>query len=92
MLDLKALKLAAVQLEEERKVPQDKIIEAIEFSLAAAYKKEYGKRDQIVRCKFNFETGDTEFYQVKIVVDDSTVRFVEEGEEDVPEEGDERTR
>jgi N utilization substance protein A len=92
MLDLKALKLAAVQLEEERKVPQDKIIEAIEFSLAAAYKKEYGKRDQIVRCKFNFETGDTEFYQVKIVVDDSTVRFVEEGGEDVPEEGDERTR
>ena len=92
MLDLKALKLAAVQLEEERKVPQDKIIEAIEFSLAAAYKKEYGKRDQIVRCKFNFETGDTEFYQVKIVVDDSTVRFVEEGEEDVPEEGDEKTR
>lgn len=92
MLDLKALKLAAIQLEEERKVPQDKIIEAIEFSLAAAYKKEYGKRDQIIRCKFNFETGETEFYQVKIVVDESTVRIVEDGEEDVPEEGDERTR
>ncbi len=92
MLDLKALKLAAIQLEEERKVPQDKIIEAIEFSLAAAYKKEYGKRDQIVRCKFNFETGETEFYQVKIVVDESTVRVVPEDEEDVPEEGDERTR
>ena len=92
MLDLKALKLAAIQLEEERKVPQDKIIEAIEFSLAAAYKKEYGKRDQIVRCKFNFETGETEFYQVKIVVDESTVRIVPDGEEDVPEEGDERTR
>ena len=83
MLDLKALKLAAIQLEEERKVPQDKIIEAIEFSLAAAYKKEYGKRDQIVRCKFNFETGETEFYQVKIVVDRNQVIMEGDEEEEI---------
>lgn len=92
MLDLKTMHSALDQLEEERKIPKAKIIEAIEQALAAAYKKDYGKKGQIVRSKFNVENGDTSFYQVKIVVDDSTVRKVDEGEEDMPEEGDERPR
>jgi N utilization substance protein A len=92
LLDLKALKAALDELEEERRIPKQKIIEAIEFALAAAYKKEYGKRDQIIRATFNTDTGATEFYQVKIVVDDSTVRIVAEDTEDVHEEGDERVR
>ena len=93
MLDLKALNIALDQLETERRVPREKIIDAIEQALAAAYKKDYGKRGQIVRAHFNLETGQTEFFQVKIVVDESTVYFVEEGE-DTPElpEGDERVR
>ena len=93
MLDLKALKIALDQLETERKVPREKIIDAIEQALAAAYKKDYGKRGQIVRAHFDLETGRTDFFQIKVVVDDSTVYFVEEGE-DTPElpEGDERVR
>lgn len=93
MLDLKALNLALDQLEAERRVPREKIIDAIEQALAAAYKKDYGKRGQIVRAHFDIESGKTSFYQIKIVVDDSTVYFVEEGE-DAPElaEGDERVR
>lgn len=75
MLDLKVMKSALEQLEEERKIPKEKIIEAIEQALAAAYKKDYGKKGQIVRARFDMETGVTEFYQVKIVVDDSTVRM-----------------
>lgn len=88
MLDLKALNLALDQLEAERHIPREKIIEAIEQALAAAYKKDYGKRGQIVRAHFNIENGDTEFSQVKVVVDDSTVYFVEEGEEapELPED------
>lgn len=61
------------QLEEERGVPREKVIEAIEMALATAYKKEYGKRGQIVRTVFDIESGKTDFYQVKMVVDDSTV-------------------
>ena len=93
MLDLKALKIALDQLETERHIPREKIIDAIEQALAAAYKKDYGKRGQIVRAHFNMETGETEFFQVKIVVDESTVYFVSE-DEDNPEleEGDERVR
>jgi len=93
MLDLKALKIALDQLETERRVPREKIIDAIEQALAAAYKKDYGKRGQIIRAHFDLETGLTSFYQVKIVADESTVYFVDEGEDapDLPE-GDERVR
>ncbi len=71
MLDLKTFKSALQQLEEERKIPKEKILEAIEQAMAAAYKKDYGKKGQIIRAKFDLETGKTDFFQVKIVVDDS---------------------
>ncbi len=85
MLDLKTMKSALEQLEEERKIPKEKIIEAIEQAMAAAYKKDYGKRGQIIRAKFDIETGQTDFYQVKIAVDDTIVRMEEEGENDEEE-------
>ncbi len=71
MLDLKTFKSALEQLEEERKIPKEKILEAIEQAMAAAYKKDYGKKGQIIRAKFDLETGKTEFFQIKIVVDES---------------------
>jgi transcription termination/antitermination protein NusA len=83
MLDIKALKIALEQLEQEKKIGHEKVVDAVEKSLAAAYQKEYGKRGQIVRCKINFDTGETQFEQVKIVVDETSVRMPVEGEEEV---------
>lgn len=74
MFDLKSLHATLDQLESEKKIPKEKILEAIEQALGAAYKKDYGKKGQIVRAQFNPETGDTDFYQVKIVVDDTLVK------------------
>lgn len=93
MFDLKVINSVLAQLEEERGIPKEKIIEAIEMALATAYKKEYGKRGQIVRATFELATGKAEFYQVKVVVDDSTVVVVADDEE-VPElpADDERVR
>lgn len=82
MLDIKALKVALEQLEQEKKISHEKVVDAVEKSLAAAYQKEYGKRGQIVRCHINFDTGETNFEQVKIVVDETTVRMPVEGEEE----------
>lgn len=92
MLDIKALKLAIEQLESERRIARDKLVDAIEQSLAAAYKKEYGKKGQIVRSHINLDAGTVDFEQVKTVVDDTLVRFLEEGAEDNEPlaEGDER--
>lgn len=83
MLDIKALKIALEQLEQEKKISHEKVVDAVEKSLAAAYQKEYGKRGQIVRCQINFDSGETSFEQVKIVVDETTVRMPIEGEEEV---------
>lgn len=69
MMDLKVLNSALGQLEEDRGIPKEKIIEAIEQALAAAYKKDYGKKGQIIRAKFDLDTGKTDFSQIKIVVD-----------------------
>lgn len=74
MFDLKALHATLDQLEAEKKIPKERILDAIEQALGAAYKKDYGKKGQIIRAKFNPETGDVDFYQVKIVVDDTLVK------------------
>lgn len=92
MFDLKVINSVLDELEADRGVSRAKVLEAIEMALAAAYKKEYGKRGQIVRARFNIDSGDLEFSQVKIVVDDSVVRVVPDDQDDEPEEGDERPR
>ena len=81
MLDLKTIERTLIQLEEERGIPREKVIEAIEYALAAAYKKDYGKKGQIIRAKFDLESGKAEFYQVKIAVEPSMLRPEEEDED-----------
>lgn len=85
MLDIKSFKSALDQLEQERKIPKEKILDAIEQAMAAAYKKDYGKKGRIIRAKFDLDTGKTDFYQVKIVVDETIARIVEQGEEEETE-------
>ncbi|MDO8728447.1 MAG: transcription termination factor NusA [bacterium] len=75
MFDLKVINSVLGELEEVRGIPRASIIEAIEAALATAYKKEYGKKGQIIRTTFDPNTGDTHFFQVKIVVDKSRVIF-----------------
>lgn len=81
MFDLKILKRAIDQIAEEKGIDPAKILEAIESSIAAAYKKEYAQKGEIIKCKFDLKTGDLKFWKIKTVVDETTVRFVEEGEE-----------
>jgi N utilization substance protein A len=81
MLDLKTMRSALEQLEEERGIPKEKIIGAIEDALVAAYKKDYGKKGQIIRATFDLSTGQAEFYQVKIVVDESMLKQASETDE-----------
>jgi N utilization substance protein A len=84
--DLKTMNLVITQLADERGIPRDKMLEAVEMSLATAYKREFGKREQVVKAHFNSESGDVDFYQIKLVVDGTTVRM-EETDERVGEDG-----
>ena len=89
LLDLKTLNSALDELQQERGISRESVIDALSTALAAAYRREYGKRGQIIRATFNPETGDMEFRQAKIVVDESLVR--KEGEEATSED-DHRSR
>ncbi|HMO78867.1 MAG TPA: transcription termination factor NusA [Candidatus Paceibacterota bacterium] len=78
MFDLKVINAVLSQMEEERGIPKNKIIEAIEMALGTAYKKEYGKKGQIIKAKFDINSGDVEFWQSKIVVEKEGVIMPEE--------------
>jgi len=79
-MNLKDLGKAIHQIAEEKGLEAEKVIEAVEASIGAAYKKEYGKRGEIVRAKLDLKTGEMQFSQVKTVVDETTVRIVSEEE------------
>lgn len=63
---------AIKQVCEEKKIEYDLVISAIEASLAAAYRKDYGNKLQNIKVKFNPETGKSKIQDVKIVVEDLT--------------------
>src|SRR3989338_563318 len=86
MIDLKGLRRAIEELAEEKKLPADKVLEVIESSIAAAYKREYRQRGEIIKAKFDTKTGGMEFWQIKIVIDPKNLKDPEEE----PVEGDER--
>jgi transcription termination/antitermination protein NusA len=71
---------AIAQICEEKGIPKEKVVEAIESALAAAYKKDYGRRGQHIRAEFNEITGGADFYLIKEVVDETTRVFETEEE------------
>lgn len=88
MFDLKVIHSVLDQMEDERGIGREKMIDAIEQALATAYKKEFGKRGQIIRAHFDLTSGDTTFNQIKIVADDTTVRMDDQVDHEA--EGDDR--
>jgi len=82
MFDLKVINSVLTEMEEERGISRAKMLDAIEQSLATAYKKEFGKRGQIITCEFDMDTGTTNFNQIKIVVDESMLKPEPELDED----------
>jgi N utilization substance protein A len=86
MIDLKVINSVIEQMEQERGIQKEKMLEAIEVALATAYKKEYGKRGQIIRSKIDLNSGKMEFIQVKTVVDKDSVLIREERKEDLEAE------
>lgn len=81
-MDLKTLKSTLEQLEIERGISKDQILLTLEDALSAAYKKEYGKKGQIIRAKFDLISGNVEFSQIKIVVDESMLKPEDETDEE----------
>jgi N utilization substance protein A len=61
---------AIEQICQEKNISKDVVMEAVAAALVAAYKKDYGERDQEVRVVINEESGGIEVYVSKEVVED----------------------
>ena len=77
-MNLKQLLSVASQIAKEKELDLDKVVEIIEDSIAAAYRKEYGHKNEIIRAELDKKTGDLKFWQVKEVVDKNTVLVEDE--------------
>lgn len=81
-MNLKELVSAIEQIAEEKGIAKERAIEAVEAALAAAYKKEYRKRSEVVRASLTTKTGELKFTLVKTAVSPDEVRIVEAGTEE----------
>ena len=77
-MDFKSFNQAIQQIADEKGIAKEKIYEAIEMALAAAYKRDYGKRGQIVHAKMDPVSGKVTVKQIKIVVDETMIKSEEE--------------
>jgi N utilization substance protein A len=55
---------------EEKNLPLDAVIGAIEAALAAAYRKDFGDKNQNIKVVFNADNAQTVVFDVKTVVED----------------------
>jgi len=63
--------MAAIQqICQEKRIPLESVIETIEAALAAAYRKDFGQKNQNIKVEYNPETGESRVFDVKTVVDD----------------------
>ncbi len=69
MIDIKQFISASKQIAEEKGIPPESVLETVEAALAAAYKREYGQKGQIIKVKLNAETGSMEITQTHYVVE-----------------------
>ncbi len=69
MIDIKQFVSAIKQIAEEKGIEQDSVLETVEAALAAAYKRDFGKKGQIIKVKLNPESGAMDITQTHYVVE-----------------------
>lgn len=61
---------AIKQICDERGIPQEQVIEALESALAAAFRKDFGNKNQNIHVEFDIKTGESLVFDIKTVVED----------------------
>lgn len=78
--------IAIKQICDEKNIPIEKVIEAIEMALAAAFRKDFGKTGQNIKANFDVNTGNIKIFDVKTVVESCEFEEAEELETEKMEE------
>ncbi len=68
-LNLKQLALSIKQIADEKNLPEETVHEIIEQAIAAAFRRDFGDREQEVRAEMNGSTGEVTVYTTKEVVE-----------------------
>ena len=69
-MDQKSVAQAVKQICDEKGIAFEAVIETIEAALAAAYRKDFGEKNQNVKVEFDLQTGTSKIFDVKTVVED----------------------
>lgn len=97
-MDIKSFTSAIAQIAEEKGISSEKVMESIETAIAAAYKKDYGKKGQKILAKLDSQSGEVKFWQAKLVVNEKMIYSEKELEElkekkiEPEEEGEKKVR
>ena len=73
------LSSAIKQVCEEKGLSYDAVLGTIESALAAAYRKDFGEKNQNIKVEFDPETMESKVFDVKTVVEDVPEESFEEG-------------
>ena len=68
---------------DEKGLSYEEVLETVEAALGAAYRKDYGNRQQNIKVKFTPETGDMQAWDIKEVVDDVAEEKIEADQEEL---------
>lgn len=69
-INLKQLTLAVRTIAEEKNLPEDVVMSVIEQSIAAAWRRDNGEREQNVRAELNVNDGTAKVFVIREVVED----------------------
>ncbi len=75
---------AIKQISDDKGIPQEQVVEALEAALAAAYRKDFGKKNDNIKIEFDIKTAAFRVFDIKEVVED-----LKEGEETIDDETEE---
>lgn len=68
-MDFKQIQVAIKALAAEKNLPEQVVMDTLNTALAAAYRKDYGNKNQNIVFKLDPKSGEMEVYDTKIVVD-----------------------
>ena len=69
-MDFKQLAAAIRVIAEEKNLPEEQVQDIVQQALAAAWRRDYGDREQEVRVAMNLNTGEVTAYVTKEIVED----------------------
>jgi len=72
---------AARAICEEKGIALEAVVDAIESALAAAYRKDYGEKNQNIKVEFDLDSANSKIYDEKTVVEDMPDEEMDDGDD-----------